>query len=135
MTNANDILNMVNIDKTTEILFKDEEGKSFWENAMKEAKEDIGCMYVVRYASYWAKCMQKRMEEEGKRVEEIAEQVSSQCDVLDGISVTTYITAVFLLARSWKYGKELLRWHNKKYGYNGDDTIITPNRLSVGKRV
>lgn len=131
MKTANTILNILKIDETTEILFKDEEGKKFWENAVKEAEEDVGCSYVIRYASYWAKYMQKRIEEEGVKVEEIAEQASSECDIWGGVEAKTYVTSIFLLARSWKYGKELLRWHNKKYGYDGDDKVITPNNLIV----
>ncbi len=122
---------LINIDVTTEILFKDEEGKKFWANSVAEANGDYDCKCVVQCASYWAKYMQKMISEGNRTVADIAESTFSDVnDACGGFSGLTYTTAVFLLARSWKYGNEFLKWHNEKYGYNKGDKIVTPCRLS-----
>lgn len=119
---------VLHIDETVEMEFKDEEGKKAWDKMVEVNSKDPYGNGVVKYARRWAKYMQKLIAE-GKTVIEIAEKASHDCDI-EGITGFMYGCAVNALAQSWKYGEELRKWHNKDYGYEGDG-VVNPAVLTV----
>lgn len=119
---------ILHIDETVEMEFKDEEGKKAWEEMVEVNSKDPYGNGVVKYARRWAKYMQKLIAE-GKNVFEIAEKASHDCDI-EGITGFMYGCAVNALSKSWKYGEQLRRWHNKDYGYEGDG-VVNPAVLTV----
>ena len=119
---------VLHIDETVEMEFKDEEGKKSWNQMVEVNSKDPYGNGVVKYARRWAKYMQKLIAE-GKTVVEIAEKASHDCDI-EGITGFMYGCAVNALAKCWKYGEELRKWHNKDYGYEGDG-VVNPAVLTV----
>ena len=119
---------VLRIDETTEMEFKDEESKKVWDSIVEVNSKNSYGMCVVKYARRWAKCMQKLIAE-GKSVMEIAEQTSGDCDI-EGITGFMYGWTVDVLAKCWKHGEELRKWHNKYYGYEGDG-VANPAVLTV----
>lgn len=70
---------------------------------------------VFTFAEYWARLMQKKMDE-GHSLEAVAEECSSKADIpCGGITGFMYGCAVSILAQCWKHGEELRVWHNRKY--------------------
>ena len=120
---------VLQIDDTIEMEFKDDEAKKAWDDMVEVNSKDSYGMGVVKYARRWAKCMQKLIAE-GKTVIEIAEKTSHDCDI-EGITGFMYGCAVQALSKSWKYGEELRKWHNKNYGYEGD-RVVNPAVLTIG---
>lgn len=119
---------VLHIDETVEMEFKDEEGQKSWNQMVEVNSKDPYGNGVVKYARRWAKYMQKLIAE-GKTVVEIAEKASHDCDI-EGITGFMYVCAVNALAKCWKYGEELRKWHNKDYGYEGDG-VVNPAVLTV----
>ena len=92
---------------------------------------------VVRYAEEWARLMQARIAN-GGTIEDCAEGLSHLADD-DGITGFMYGCAVSVLAKVWKHGEALRRWHNKEaqFGDEGDKAnedggVLNPAILSVG---
>ena len=119
---------ILEIDKTVQMEFKDDESKKIWDNMVEVNSKDPYGMGVVKYARRWAKYMQKLIAE-GKTVIEIADKASHDCDI-EGITGFMYGCAVNALSQSWKYGEELRKWHNKEFGYEGDG-VVNPAVLTV----
>jgi hypothetical protein len=67
---------------------------------------------VVTYAERWARLMQVRLAA-GESLAAIADATSSEADI-EGITGFMYGCAVATLAKTWKHGEELRRWHNLK---------------------
>jgi hypothetical protein len=84
---------------------------------------------VVIYARRWAKYMQTLIAQ-GKTVAEIAEETSFDAD-LDGITGFMYGCAVSALSECWKWGEELRKWHNGKYGHEDSDGVVNPAVLTI----
>lgn len=122
---------VLHIDETVEMQFKDEEGKKSWNHMVEINPEDSYGNGVMKYARLWAKCMQKLIAE-GKTVAEIAEKTSHDCDI-EGITGFMYGAAVKALSQCWKYGEELRKWHNKEYGYEGDG-VVNPAVVEIPRR-
>lgn len=113
--------------QTEELQFKDEEARKIWENLIEVNSKDG----YIRYAEYWAKFMQYLMaKHDGVEVAQIAGKTSHVADI-DPITGFMHVCAVNVLSQVWKYGEELRKWHNKKYGYEGDgvvnSTVLTIN--------
>lgn len=53
------------------------------------------------------------MNEQGKTFSKAAECTLTAC-APEGISGLVYGASVVALSKSWKYGDELLRWHNNQ---------------------
>lgn len=92
---------------------------------------------VVRYAEEWARLMQTRLAN-GETIPECAEELSRMADD-DGITGYMYGCAVSVLAKAWKHGEALRRWHNKEtqIGTEGDRAnetggVLNPALLSIG---
>lgn len=94
---------VLRIDETIEMEFKDEEGKKAWDQMVEVNSKDSYGNCVMKYALRWAKYMQKLIAE-GKTVAEIAEKASQDCDI-EGITGFMYGCAVNALSQSWKYGE------------------------------
>lgn len=92
---------------------------------------------VVTYAERWARLMQTEMTN-GKKLEDVADATSHEAD-LEGITGFMYGCAVSTLARCWKYGDQLRRWHNlsTQLGNEGEKAnesggVLNPALLSIG---
>ncbi len=120
---------VIHIDETTEMEFKDDEAAKLWEQFVEVNSKDAYSNGVVTYARRWAKYMQHLMRKHNKSVIEIADKASHVSDI-EGITGFMYGCAVNVLAQCWKYGEELRKWHNKDYGYEGDG-VVNPAVLTV----
>lgn len=92
---------------------------------------------VVDYAIAWAVAMQQAMRD-GKKIADVAEELSHEVDY-EGITGFMYGCAVSALAKFWKYGEELRRWHNldTQLGNEGEKaneegSVLNPALLSIG---
>jgi hypothetical protein len=114
--------------------------KSFWdesvesiENADYSKSVNFGKEYmlaIVDYAEKWGRLMQVRIDN-GASLSDIADETSDEANV-DGITGNMHGGAVMMLAGSWKYGNELRRWHNKKWGASEDASgVVNPAVLTV----
>ncbi len=120
---------VIHIDETTEMEFKDDEAAKLWQQFVEVNSKDGYSKGVVTYARRWAKYMQHLMKKHNKSVIEIADNASHASDI-EGITGFMYGCAVNVLAQCWKYGEELRKWHNKDYGYEGDG-VVNPAVLTV----
>lgn len=67
---------------------------------------------VVRYAARWAHLVEQELER-GRSLEQVADEASHTADV-EGVTGFMYGCAVGVLAKVWKFGEDLRRWHNLK---------------------
>jgi len=85
---------------------------------------------VVDYAEFWAKLMQIEIAK-GHSVKDIADSSQEGLNFL-GITGFMYGCAVQALARFWKHGEELRKWHNKEYGVSEDkEGVVNPAILTI----
>lgn len=105
--------------KIKEIFFNNKvEGIKFKVTDNKKLKEwednnkDSYSSRIFSYAKDWGKLMQVEMNT-GKKLQDIAGKTSKEADY-DGITGFMYGAAVSVLAKYWKYGEELRKWHNLK---------------------
>lgn len=120
---------IIKIDETTEMLFKDEDAKKNWGRIVEKLSPDSYDKCIVNYARRWAKYMQTLIAE-GNTVVKIAEEASFDCD-FEGITGYMYNCAVNMLSDYWKYGQELRRWHNKKWGLEDCDGVVNPTVMAI----
>lgn len=120
----------ISVGESTELLFKDEEAKKNWEQYVEVNSKDSYSYGVVTYAERWAKYMQHLMDKHNKNVAEIANNASCASDV-EGITGYMYGCAVAVLASCWKYGDELRKWHNGKYGHEDTGGVVNPAVLTI----
>lgn len=66
---------------------------------------------VVRYAARWAALMEERMCATVAPLEACVESTSHEADT-EGITGFMYGCAVGVLAKVWRHGEALRRWHN-----------------------
>lgn len=118
------------IDESTELEFKDDEAKANWEKWVEVNSNDGYSFGVVKYARRWAKYMQHLMKKHNKTLPEIAENASHVSDT-EGITGFMYGGAVAALSQFWKYGEELRRWHNKEWGHEDTDGVVNPAVLTI----
>lgn len=83
-----------------------------WDECRKNNSEGYG-KAVVDYAEAWANLMEKKMAA-GEKLEAMWESASHEADT-EGITGFMYGAAVSILTHAWKHGKELAKWHNRKY--------------------
>lgn len=122
---------------STDILFNNEEGEKFWKESVTEVEKDYdpASADVIRFSIYWAICMQEMIATQ-KNVNDAANLTYSKaCDeaINGGISGATYIGAIWLLSKTWKYGEKLLKWHNERHAHPKTDAIVNPTCLEVSK--
>jgi hypothetical protein len=95
---------------------------------------------AVNFAIAWAVAMQQAMRK-GKKVADVAKDLSHEVD-FEGITGFMYGWAVSFLAKFWKHGEELRRWHNldTQLGDEGKrankkkGVTLNPAVLSIGKK-
>lgn len=114
---------------------KDTEAWLKWE----ENNKDPYGKAVIDYAKRWAELMEAKMQE-GKTLEEIADDCSHQADT-EGITGFMYGAAVSVLATSWEHGEELRRWHNldTQIGDEGEKAnesggVLNPALLNINTK-
>jgi len=107
-----------------------------WKTFVEANKDGYGGR-VVRYAEEWARLMQTRIAN-GETIPQCAQELSHLADD-DGITGFMYGCAVSVLAKVWKHGEALRRWHNKKtqIGTEGDKAnesggVLNPALLNIG---
>lgn len=83
--------------------------QQLWDECVANNSDGYGSG-VIRYAARWAAAMEKRIEA-GESLADVAKEESHSSD-LEGITGFMYGCAVGILAKVWKYGEELRRWHN-----------------------
>lgn len=122
---------VIAVDESTELEFKDDEAKAKWEKFVEVNSDGYGSG-CVNYARRWAKYMQMIMARDNKSVSQIASQTSHACDI-NSITGFMYGCAVSILSTCWKYGDELRLWHNKEWGYDGEDDggVVNPAVLTL----
>lgn len=88
-----------------------------WEKGLSGLKGDAYdfAVCIYKYAEDWSRLMQKEMQE-GKKLSEIAEQTSWDAGKLF-MTGHTYYCAAQVLVCCWRYGNELMQWHNSEYAY------------------
>lgn len=118
------------IDESTELEFKDDEAKANWEKWVEINSKDGYSLGVVTYARRWAKYMQHLMSKHNKTLPQIADKASHVSDI-EGITGFMYGCAVGMLSQCWKYGEELRRWHNKEWGQEDSDGVVNPAVLTI----
>lgn len=109
-----------------------------WKQGIDAQKGEGYGLACYTYAEYWARLMQKQMDE-GYKLEAIADECSHKADIPVGITGFMYGCAVSILAQCWKHGDTLRRWHNKEtqLGDEGDKAnesggVLNPALLSIG---
>lgn len=107
-----------------------------WE-AWKAANKDGYGGAVMTYSERWARLMQGEIAG-GRTVADVAKEASHDAD-LDGITGFMYGCAVSMLAKCWKHGEDLRRWHNlsTQIGNEGEKAnesggTLNPAVLSLG---
>lgn len=113
--------------------FSDEDS---W-NQFVAANTDPYGSACVRYAKAWAEQMEMLMGD-GATVEQCAKKASHDADT-EGITGFMYGCAVSMLAKCWKHGEALRRWHNRdtQIGTEGDRAnetggVLNPALLNIG---
>ena len=64
---------------------------------------------ILRFASRWAKLMEKEMSL-GAKLADIADKTAGKAD-LEGMSGHSMYLATAVLARVWEHGEDLWKWH------------------------
>lgn len=100
-------------------------------NDWKNKNTDSYGATIFEYAEGWAKLMQAEILK-GKQVVECAESTSFQLGFL-GITGFMYGAAVAILAKCWRYGEDLRKWHNKEYNHEGNG-VVNPAILTVSNK-
>ena len=80
---------------------------------------------VFTFLERWAALMEEAIEKSGNPEEAIEKYANSLSHVADteGITGFMYGVAVEILSKEWVYGETLRKWHNKKYGHEGDGCV------------
>lgn len=110
--------------------------KAGFDEGLAAQKSGYG-QHCFSYAVEWARLMQSQINR-GCSVAECADQMSHLADH-DGITGNMYGVAVSILAKTWKHGEELRRWHNTttQIGDEGDRAnesggVLNPAVLNIG---
>ncbi len=92
---------------------------------------------VFTFAERWGRLMQIEMAQ-GAKLADIADRLGGEADV-EGITGFMYGCAVSALAKLWRHGDELRRWHNLKtqIGTEGERAnesggVLNPALLNLG---
>lgn len=85
---------------------------------------------VIDYGESWARLMQKEIAK-GKSVKECALDTRKGLGFM-GITGFQYGCVVRGLAEFWKYGDDLRKWHNNKYGVSEDEEgTVNPAVITI----
>ena len=122
--NENKISIYITLAVYSEAIIKDLAAKNEWNEYYNTNAVNKFRKYTIKYVLVWAKYMQHIMSKHNKNVAEIANETSYVCDI-DGVTIDMYAYAILLLSKYWKYGEELRRWHNSKYGVEDEENVIS----------
>lgn len=105
-----------------------------WNEYVEKNKDPYGKAVLI-FANKWATYMEKTMTNgfsslTDKQIEDLSYKAS---DDVGGITGFMYGAGVATLKNTWKYGKELNRWHNKQYGQEDTEGTINPAVLTIGE--
>ncbi len=114
--------------------------RSAFNKAVRANSADGYSAATINYAIAWAVAMQQAMRK-GKKIADVAEELSHEVDY-EGITGFMYGWAVAFLAKFWKHGEKLRRWHNldTQLGDEGEQAnkkkgaTLNPALLSIGKK-
>jgi hypothetical protein len=87
---------------------------------------------ICDYAELWARMMEGQISN-GASLEDIAKESSHLADT-EGITGNMYGVAVSILSACWVHGDSLRRWHNGKYGNQGETAagaVINPAVFTI----
>ena len=90
----------------------DDEARVTWDGFKAEPTDAYGAR-ILSFAEDWARLMQLETGA-GKRLADVANTTKREANY-DGMTVTMVAAAVAKLARCWRYGSELLLWHNARF--------------------
>lgn len=116
----------------TRLKFKDKESAKMWRKYVRINSKDAYSAGGVTYAKRWAKYMQHLMKKHNKTVAEIADNTRVICDI-DGITGYMYDRTVYILSECWKYGDDLRKWHNKKWGNEDTEGVISTAVITIAE--
>ena len=114
--------------------------RSAFNKAVRLNSADGYSAATVKFAIAWAVAMQQALRQ-GKKIGDVAEELSQEVDY-EGITGFMYGFAVSFLAKFWKHGEELRRWHNldTQLGNEGEqankkkDAVLNPALLSISRK-
>lgn len=111
-----------------EIEFSDKQAYDDW----KAKNTDPYGACCFEYAEGWAKLMQAEIRN-GKHVKDVAKDTSYQMNFL-GITGLMYGMAVSILAKCWRHGEELRKWHNGEYGQEDSEGVVNPAMITISTK-
>lgn len=116
-----------------------DEAADVWQEYFRLNTDPYG-RATVTFAERWARLMQLEMSQ-GKTLAEVAEATDREAD-FEGITGFMYGCAVSMLAKCWKHGEELRRWHNLKTqfrdeGVKANETggVLNPALLTISPSI
>lgn len=98
-----------------------------------EKNDDSYGRACLAFAERWAELLEaeiSKSDDATKVFVEKADRLSREADT-DGITGYMYGCAVLVLSQCWEYGEAFRKWHNKKYGYDGDG-VVNPAIITLG---
>lgn len=106
-----------------------------WNKYIDSNKEPYGRAICV-FANYWAKYMEELIAD---KFEDLSKEQIDECgrkadDYAGGITGFMYGAAISMLRDTWKYGKDLNKWHNKSYGVEDSEGTVNPAIITVGEK-
>lgn len=114
--------------------------RAAFSKAVRMNSKDGYSAATVNYAIAWGVAMQQAMRK-GKKIADVAKELSHEVDY-EGITGFMYGCAVSFLAKFWKHGEELRKWHNldTQLGSEGEKAnkkkgaTLNPALLSISKK-
>ena len=105
-----------------------------WNEFVEKNKDPYGKAILI-FANRWATLMEESMTNgfnslTDKQIENLSYKAS---DEVGGITGFMYGASIATLKNTWKYGKELNKWHNKQYGKENADGTVNPAILTIGE--
>jgi len=107
--------------------FKDEQ---YYNDAVKASADQPYYRAMITFGVRWADLMEPKIEA-GAKLEDIAQETSREADT-EGITGNMYNGGVLLLVKSWVYGEDLRKWHNKDSGAPEATGTVNSAILTVG---
>lgn len=105
-----------------------------WNEFVEKNKDTYGKAILI-FANRWATLMEENMTNgfdslTDKQIENLSYKAS---DEVGGITGFMYGASIVTLKNTWKYGKELNKWHNKQYGKEDAEGTVNPAVLTIGE--
>jgi hypothetical protein len=112
--------------------------KKGWDDWKANQKDDGYGLAIFEYAEFWAKRMQKEFADRNIENPDVACMVAHADNCANelnflGITGFMYGAAVVTLAKCWKHGEALRKWHNKEWGVVGGEGVVNPAMFTITK--